>query len=347
MVRAPARRREGPDEGAAQALNPMRTLKTAPWSGRARSPTSTRRRSGRCPSRISSAVCGRPTPGLEAFAAQYGVRGLHRRRGDDQRGRRRRRSSSARPIPSTRRPTIAAAKAGVHVLVEKPLASSLADCDAMMAAAEAGGATIGIVSQRRFYPPCQRIRARPGRRHARHARARDRDDVRLARRGLLPQRSLARQLGGRGRRRPREPVAAPARPPPLVHGRGRRRSSATGPTSTIRRSRSTTPPSPSSGSRTAASGTSWSATARIPAINARVSVHGSNGASVGVQTDGGAMFIPGLTAIADAAFNDLWTIPGEERMPAQVEGGGRRPLPRASTPWRTSTACRSRISCRR
>ena len=51
-----------------------------------------------------------------------------------------------------------------------------------------------------------------------------------------------------------------------------------------------------------------------PAINARVSVHGVNGASVGVQTDGGAMFVPGLSQITEAPFNDLWTIRGEEHL---------------------------------
>src|SRR5436190_5848659 len=61
------------------------------------------------------------------------------------------------PHPEHAAPTIAAAQAGVHVLVEKPLASSLADCDAMLAAARSGNAVIGTVCQRRFYPPCQRI----------------------------------------------------------------------------------------------------------------------------------------------------------------------------------------------
>src|ERR1019366_6402388 len=54
-----------------------------------------------------------------------------------------------------------------------------------------------------------------------------------------------------------------------------------------------------------------------PGINARVSVHGANGASAGVQTDGGAMFIAGSTRIADAPFNDIWTIPGQESLLAQ------------------------------
>jgi UDP-N-acetyl-2-amino-2-deoxyglucuronate dehydrogenase len=41
-------------------------------------------------------------------------------------------------------------------------------------------------------------------------------------------------------------------------------------------------------------------------------VHGSNGASVGVQTDGGAMFIAGMSSITEPPVNDLWKIPGEE-----------------------------------
>ena len=50
-----------------------------------------------------------------------------------------------------------------------------------------------------------------------------------------------------------------------------------------------------------------------PAVNARVSVHGANGASIGVQTDGGAMFVAGVTENIEAPFNDIWTIRGEEK----------------------------------
>jgi len=35
---------------------------------------------------------------------------------------------------------------------------------------------------------------------------------------------------------------------------------------------------------------------------------------VGVQTDGGAMFIAGMSSIAEPPVNDLWTVPGEEDM---------------------------------
>jgi predicted dehydrogenase len=51
-----------------------------------------------------------------------------------------------------------------------------------------------------------------------------------------------------------------------------------------------------------------------PPIHVRVSVHGANGASVGAQTDGGAMFVAGVTQAIEPAFNDLWTVRGEEQL---------------------------------
>lgn len=49
-----------------------------------------------------------------------------------------------------------------------------------------------------------------------------------------------------------------------------------------------------------------------PGIHAKVHIHGSSGHSVGVQTDGGAMFIAGSTGMGEPPYNDLWTIPGEK-----------------------------------
>ena len=49
-----------------------------------------------------------------------------------------------------------------------------------------------------------------------------------------------------------------------------------------------------------------------PALYGRVYVHGSNGASVGVQTDGGAMFVAGMSTITEPPLNDLWTVSGEQ-----------------------------------
>jgi predicted dehydrogenase len=51
-----------------------------------------------------------------------------------------------------------------------------------------------------------------------------------------------------------------------------------------------------------------------PGIYGKVHIHGENGASVGVQTDGGAMFIAGMSGVAEPPVNDLWTVPGEEKM---------------------------------
>lgn len=45
---------------------------------------------------------------------------------------------------------IAAARAGKHVLVEKPMASNVAEADAMIAAAEAAGVTLGVIFNYRF-----------------------------------------------------------------------------------------------------------------------------------------------------------------------------------------------------
>jgi len=52
---------------------------------------------------------------------------------------------------------IAAAGAGKHVLVEKPMALSLADADDMIAACDRAGVKLGVVLQRRAEPLFQRI----------------------------------------------------------------------------------------------------------------------------------------------------------------------------------------------
>ena len=80
------------------------------------------------------------------------------------------------PHPLHAAPAILSAEAGVHVLVEKPMAASLADCDAMLDAARRCGVKLGVISQRRWYEPVVRMRAaieagrdRPaGARHVRH-----------------------------------------------------------------------------------------------------------------------------------------------------------------------------------
>jgi len=53
---------------------------------------------------------------------------------------------------------MAAAKAGKHILVEKPIATNLADADAMIAACEKAGVRLGVTLQRRALPLFQDIR---------------------------------------------------------------------------------------------------------------------------------------------------------------------------------------------
>src|SRR5262249_4431762 len=63
------------------------------------------------------------------------------------------------PHPLHAAPAIAAMEQGAHVLVEKPLAANLRDCDAMIAAAKKRGVKLGVISQRRFSEPVQRMKA--------------------------------------------------------------------------------------------------------------------------------------------------------------------------------------------
>ena len=164
---------------------------------------------GRAPESRFVAACGRDLARTQKFAATYNVKAycdveeMIAREGVQA-------LTICTPHPLHALHAVKALKAGVHVLVEKPLASSLADCDAILDAAKTSGAKVGMVSQRRFYAP---VRARQeGDRRGQTGTAHPgfRGDVRLARRGVLPQRSVARFVAGRRRRSPRQSGAAPA-----------------------------------------------------------------------------------------------------------------------------------------
>ena len=261
-------------------------------------------------------VCSRPSERLLDFADGYGVPAF-----TDVTEMIQKTGAQAicvcTPHPAHAAPTVAAASMGVHVLVEKPMASTLADCDAMMEAARKGGAVLGLVSQRRFYPACQRIRAaldagRLGRPVLGTASIFGWRDEAYYRSdpwrgswsgeggGVLVNQSphqLDLLLWYMGE--VEEVFGLLGQSQPSLHrggghGRGRRPFQERG-----------------------AWATSSSATARIRESMRASRFTVTNGASVGVQTDGGAMFIAGSTRIADAAFNDIWTIPGEEPMAAR------------------------------
>ncbi|MFZ0214916.1 MAG: Gfo/Idh/MocA family oxidoreductase, partial [Candidatus Dormiibacterota bacterium] len=62
------------------------------------------------------------------------------------------------PHPQHEPVLVAAAEAGIHAIVEKPLSTDLAAADRMVEAAERAGITFATIFQRRFFPASQRIR---------------------------------------------------------------------------------------------------------------------------------------------------------------------------------------------
>lgn len=255
------------------------------------------------------AVCGRPSERLNAFSAEYGVKAFHEvgRMIED---------SGVQalcvctPHPNHAVPTIVALNAGVHVLVEKPLASSLSDCDAMIAAAEASGAVLSTVSQRRFYPPCQRIR-----------NALDKGSLGTPVLGtalILGSRDEAYYRSDPWRGKWAEEGGgvlvnqSPHQLDLLLWYMGEV-SEVFGFWGNLNHPYIEVDDTAVAVVRfkSGGLGSIVVSNSQNPAINARVSIHGANGASVGVQTDGGAMFVPGITKIAEAPFNDLWTVPSE------------------------------------
>ncbi|HWD17683.1 MAG TPA: Gfo/Idh/MocA family oxidoreductase [Verrucomicrobiae bacterium] len=255
------------------------------------------------------AVCGRTPEKAAAFGAAYGVPSFTNVTEMAEKAKVEA-VCICTPHPQHAAPMIAAAAAGVHALVEKPLASSLEDCDAMLAAARAHGTMLGTVCQRRFYPPCQRIHAaiqsgklgQPvlgaatmfGWRDEAYYRSDPwRGRWREEGGGVLVNQSphqldlLLWYLGGVA-----EVFGYWAN---LNHPYIEVEDTAV---AVVR-------------FQSGALGNIIVSNSQNPALHARVSVHGANGASAGVQTDGGAMFIAGTSTDIEPPYNDLWTIPGE------------------------------------
>ena len=60
--------------------------------------------------------------------------------------------------------TVEFLEAGTHVMVEKPMASSLEECDLMNAAAQRTGKLLSVVAQNRFKTPMMKMKVRAGKR---------------------------------------------------------------------------------------------------------------------------------------------------------------------------------------
>jgi predicted dehydrogenase len=217
----------------------------------------------------------------------------------------------ATPHPAHAAVTTAALRAGAHAIVEKPLASSLEDCDAMIEAARVAGRTLAMISQRRLYAPTRRVR-------------RAIDDGRLGR----PILGTATLLGWRDEAYYR---SDPWRGSWEGEGGGVLVNQAPHQIDLFQWFMGDVDELCGAWAnlnhpyievedtaiavlrfRSGALGNILVSNSQDPALFGRVWVHGSNGATVGVQTDGGAMFIAGMSSVAEPPINDVWKVPGEE-----------------------------------
>ncbi len=209
--------------------------------------------------------------------------------------------------------TVQAIQAGANVLVEKPLASSLKDCDAMIQAAQKAGVKLGVVSQRRFYEPCQRIR-----------KAIDEGKIGRPVLGTVtllgwrdqhyyqsdPWRGTWKEEGGgvMVNQSPHQLDLLQWYMGPIQEVFGYWEN-LNHPYIEVEDTAVIVLRFKGGGL-----GNIVVSNSQNPALYGKVLIVGSNGATVGVQTDGGAMFIAGQSDIEEPPINDHWTVPGERRL---------------------------------
>jgi UDP-N-acetyl-2-amino-2-deoxyglucuronate dehydrogenase len=217
------------------------------------------------------------------------------------------------PHPAHRQAAVTAMQHGAHVLTEKPLAVSLEDCDAMMEAAALYNKKLGMVSQRRFYAPCRRIR-----------QAIDEGKLGTPMLGTVvmygwrdekyyssdPWRGSWEQEGGGVLVN-----QAPHQLDLLLWYMGSEMEELYGVWQNINHPYIEVEDTAVAiiKFKNGAVGNIVVSNAQKPGIYGKVHIHGSNGASAGVQTDGGSMFLPGQSTILEAPVNDIWTVPGDEK----------------------------------
>lgn len=215
------------------------------------------------------------------------------------------------PHTTHARLSLAALSAGVNVLVEKPMALDLVDCDQMIASASSRRVKLGVVSQRRWYEPVRRVK----------------DAIQS---GRIGQPALA-TLTVLGWRSAEYYTLDPWRGTWAGEGGGVLVTQVThhldllqwlvGPVDQLEGywSNFNHPTIEVEDSAVAAVRFRGGALGSIvvsnsvnPGLYGQIHIHGTTGATVGVQTDGGSPFISGVTTEVEPPFNDLWTIPGEE-----------------------------------
>jgi UDP-N-acetyl-2-amino-2-deoxyglucuronate dehydrogenase len=254
------------------------------------------------------AVVGRDPGRTAAFAATYGARadvGLDQaieRGGLDA-------VILCTPHPLHAAQAIEAAEAGLPVVVEKPLALDLADADRVIAAAETNGVLLSVISQRRWYPAVQRLKAAI-------------DAGRIG----APALATLEVLGWRG---PEYYAMDAWRGTAAGEGGGVLVNQAVhqvdllcwflgepvevdGFTANVNHPEIEVEDTAVAVVRFAsgALATVVASNAQRPGLWGRIHVHGSIGASVGVETDSGSSFVAGVSE-PSIPRNDVWTIPGE------------------------------------
>ncbi len=216
------------------------------------------------------------------------------------------------PHPNHWEPTIAAIEAGAHVIVEKPLAASLEDCDAMIRAAKIHDKKLAVISQRRFYEPVIRLKKAI-------------QDGKIGK----PILGTINMLGWRDEK---YYLSDPWRGSWEFEGGGVLVNQAPhqldlllwlmGDIDEVYGTWANLNHPFIEVEDTALAivkfkngglGNIVVSNSQKPGVYGKVQIHGSNGASVGVQTEGGSMFIAGMSSITEPPVNDLWTVSGEEK----------------------------------
>jgi len=258
------------------------------------------------------AVFSRTLSKAEKFGAQYGVKGY------DNITRMVTKEKLdlviiCTPHPNHLEPTLEALEGGAHVIVEKPLASTLADCDAMIKASKIHGKKLGVISQRRFYQPVQRVKqaivegkiGRPVLGTVNMLGWRDENYYKSD-----PWRGSWEHEGGG--------VMVNQAPHQFdvllwlmgdvdeVYGTW---ANLNHPYIEVEDTALAIVKF-----KNGALGNIIVSNSQKPGIYGKIQIHGSNGASVGVQPEGGSMFVAGMSSIAEPPVNDLWTVPGEEAL---------------------------------
>lgn len=260
-----------------------------------------------------TAVCDVDEKRARAFAEKYGVR-AYTSISEMIQKEKIQVASVCVPHPFHAKTCVEAADCGCHVIVEKPFSVSRKDSLEMIAAGKRNHVWIGTVFQRRFYEPCRRIRKAIDDGKLGNIVLGDvtmlgwRDEVYY---DSDPWRGTWKGEGGGVL-----PTQACHQLDLLLWFMGSELTEVYGVYKNYNHPYIEVEDTAVAILKFAngAVATITASNAQDPAQYGKVRVHGDNGASAGVQTDGGAMFISGMSSITEAPYNDLWGVKGEENL---------------------------------